>query len=240
MGASEEITEIIIKREKSPETTRLLEKRTELTKPGIERLRYDHYLQRRVWVPRRPDKRSREQIAEIDMQLLGRANRLGGGYASPRRDNGLEEISSNKESIIGHGTNFPIIDWRKYEITGKDIYYVQIGHTIGKTPANQEKVTEDRIKKAEFDFMLDLKSIIEKTATDPDLIKVRLCVRKRSKEQAHYDYKHGFEKISDRWGILFSDDRINIPSELRPKLLQTLHHGHAGSTKMLAEAKIFW
>ena len=101
-------------------------------------------------------------------------------------------------------------------------------------------MTEECIKKAEFDFMLGLKSIIEKTATDPELIKVRLCVRRRNKNQAPHDFKHGFEKISDRWGILFSDDRIIIPSELRPKLLQTLHHGHAGSTKMLADAKIFW
>ena len=40
--------------------------------------------------------------------------------------------------------------------------------------------------------------------------------------------------------MLFNDDRIIIPAELRPKLLDTLHHGHAGTTKMLADAKVFW
>ena len=111
--------EILNKREHSPESKRLVEKRAELTKPGIERLRYDHYLQRKVWVPRRPDKRSREEIAEIDIKLIERSERLGGGYMTPRRDNALEEISSNEESILGQGTNFPIIDWKRYDITGK-------------------------------------------------------------------------------------------------------------------------
>ena len=32
----------------------------------------------------------------------------------------------------------------------------------------------------------------------------------------------------------------NVPTELRNKLLDTLHFGHAGTTKMTAEAKIFW
>ena len=36
--------------------------------------------QRQIWVPSRPNKRSREEIAEIDCELLSRANRFGGGY----------------------------------------------------------------------------------------------------------------------------------------------------------------
>ena len=137
-----------------------------------------------MWVPRRPDKRSREPIPEIDIQLVQRADRLGGGYLSPKRDNALEEISSNEESAVGQGTNFPIIDWRKYEITGKGIHYVQIGDAIEKVSTEQGKITDERIKKVEIDFMLDLKSILEKNATDPELIKVRLCVRKRERLDA--------------------------------------------------------
>ena len=36
------------------------------------------------------------------------------------------------------------------------------------------------------------------------------------------------------------DDQIVVPMDLRRRLLDILHFGHAGTTKMLAEAKIFW
>ena len=49
-----------------------------------------------------------------------------------------------------------------------------------------------------------------------------------------------YEKISKRSGLMFNDDRIIVPADLRKKLLQTLHFGHAGNMKMTAEAKIFW
>ena len=65
--------------------------------------------------------------------------------------------------------NFPIIDWKRYDITGKEIHYVQIGYSIEKVETEKSKTTDEKIKRAEFDFMLDLKSIIEKTVTDPEL-----------------------------------------------------------------------
>ena len=53
-------------------------------------------------------------------------------------------------------------------------------------------------------------------------------------------YRQQFENISTRWGLTFINEKIIIPAELRKKLLETLHFGHAGTTKMTAEAKIFW
>ena len=49
-----------------------------------------------------------------------------------------------------------------------------------------------------------------------------------------------FENISTGWGLTFVNDKIIIPTEFRKKLLETLHFGHAGTTKVTAEAKIFW
>ena len=36
------------------------------------------------------------------------------------------------------------------------------------------------------------------------------------------------------------DDQIVVPVDLRRRLLDILHFGHAGTTKMITEAKIFW
>ena len=77
-GATREVMEIIRRRNNSPETHRLVEQRTQLFRPGTLRRRYDHYTQRTVFAPLRPNKRSREEIAEIEK--MRRANRLGGGY----------------------------------------------------------------------------------------------------------------------------------------------------------------
>ena len=79
-GATAEIMEINGRREKSPETRRLVERRLEIARPDMMRRRYDQNAQRTIRVPSRPKKRSREEIAEIDGELIQRANRLGGGY----------------------------------------------------------------------------------------------------------------------------------------------------------------
>ena len=69
-GATTEIMEIIRRREKSPETRRLVERRLEIARPGMMRRRYDQNAQRTIWVPSRPNNRSREEIAEIDRELI--------------------------------------------------------------------------------------------------------------------------------------------------------------------------
>ena len=43
------------------------------------RRRCDHSAKRTIWVPLRPNNSSREKIADIDGELINRANRLGGG-----------------------------------------------------------------------------------------------------------------------------------------------------------------
>ena len=57
-GATAEIMEIIKRRRKSPETLRLLERRSEISRPGTMRRKFDTNAQRQIWVPSRPNKRS--------------------------------------------------------------------------------------------------------------------------------------------------------------------------------------
>ena len=75
--ATREIMEIKRKRIKSMETRTLVEQRNALSRPGTLRRRYDPRSQRTILVPSRSNKLSREEIAEIDAELLQRANRLG-------------------------------------------------------------------------------------------------------------------------------------------------------------------
>ena len=66
------------------------------------------------------------------------------------------------------------------------------------------------------------------------------CDEKTEKETAPEGYKPVFEKLFIRWGLLFVDDQIVVPMDLRRRLLDILHFGHSGTTKIETEAKIFW
>ena len=110
---------------------------------------------------------------------------------------------------------------------------------MGKLTDNK-KLTEDNIKKAEFNFMMDLKTLISKTAIDPEMTSVRTSMRREEKETAPEGYRPAFDKLSIRWGLVFVDDQIAVPVDLRRRLIEILHFGHAGTTKMLSHAKILW
>ena len=87
--------------------------------------------------------------------------------------------------------------------------------------------------------MLDLKTLIAKSSTDAHFSRVRDAMRRGEKNTAPAHYRTNFEKLNNKWGLIFNDDRIVVPAELRKKLLDTLHFGHVGATKMTTEAKIF-
>ena len=136
------------------------------------------------------------------------------------------------------GDNQPIVDLSKYSTEGKEAKYIQINHIVGKLTTNK-KATEDHIKRAEFEFMLDLKTLISKTAIDPELTRLRNSMRREDRETIRDGYRTVFDKHSIRWGLMFVDDQIVIPIDLRRRLLDILHFGHSG-TKMTTKAKIFW
>ena len=249
-GPTREIMDIIRRRNNSPETRRLFEQQNALSWPGTLTRRYDHQAQRTVFVPSRPNKRSREEIAEIDAELIRRANRLGGGYQplieeqeehpdEVREEVELENNETEEDSVAMRGDNLPIVDLSKHNTEGKEAKYVQINHIVGKLTTNK-KATKDHIKKAEFDFKLDLKTLISKTATDPELTRVRKSMRREDRETIPDGYRTVFDKLSIRWGLIFVDDQIVIAIDLRRRLLDILHFGHSGIMKMTTEAKIFW
>ena len=244
--------EIIRRRNKSPETRRLVERREALAGPGTMRRRYDPQSQRMIFTPSRPNKRSREEIAEIDAELTQRANRIGGGYRPIQEgeedepeapEEGELQIEQNTvdtdDSVIMRGDNLPIVDLSKYHTEGKEAHYIQINHIVGRL-TEHKKMTEENVKETEFNFMLDLKTLISKSAIDPEMTRVRTSMRREERDSAPEGYRAVFDKLSVRWGLVFVDDQIAVPIDLRRRLIEILHFGHSGITQMLSDAKIFW
>ena len=148
-GATREIVDIIRRRNNSPETRRLIEQRNALSRPVTLRRRYDHQTQRTVFALSRPNKRSREVIAEIDAETMRRANRLGGGYEQMQEEpEGIpEEGEINQEpedteenSVVLRGENLPIVDLSKYNTDGKEAKYIQINHIVGKLTSEKKSL----------------------------------------------------------------------------------------------------
>ena len=150
-GATREIMEIKRRRNKSPETRRVVERREALARPGTMRRRYDRQSQRMIFTPSRPNKRSREEIAEIDAELTQRANRIGGGYRPIQEEEEDEPeapeegelqaeqntVDTEEDSVIMRGDNLPIVDLSKYHTEGKEAHYVQINHITGRLTENK-------------------------------------------------------------------------------------------------------
>ena len=89
--------------------------------------------------------------------------------------------------------------------------------------------------------MMNLKTLIsKKTAIESELTRVRFSMRREDQEIIPEGYRTAFDKLSIRWGLIFVDDEIVVPIDLRRRLLDILHFGHSGITKMISEAKIFW
>ena len=84
------IMDIMNKQDKSPEILQSKEKRQDVAKPANLRLKIDSTLNQKVWVPRLPDDRRRDEVVEIDLKILLRNNersRLWGIFQIQRTKN---------------------------------------------------------------------------------------------------------------------------------------------------------
>ena len=56
----------------------------------------------------------------------------------------------------------------------------------------------------------------------------------------YHPYRNHAEHLTTRFGLLFYNERIVIPENLRGMLLAMLHQGHPASTRMELSAEAFW
>ena len=193
-------------------------------------------------------KRSREEIGEIKGKLINWANRRGGVY-QPIAANEVgqnEEIKREPEVLIEdperdvespfiRGDNLPLVDLRSCNMDGKEARYVQINQIVGAA-TKWKKATENTIRKTEMDLMLDLNTMITKSIIDAKLNRVNLTITRNGRELAPEGYKQLMDGLSMEWGLIFKGDKIIVPNELIKRLLDTLHCGHAVTTKIAEEA----
>ena len=142
---------IIRRRNEIPVRRRLVERREALARPGTIRRRYDPQSQRMIFTQSRPNKRSREEIAEVDAEVTQRTHRISGGYR-PIQDEEEEEepeapekgelqaeqntVDTEEDSVIIRGDNLPIVNLSKYDTEVKEAHFIQVNHIVGKLTEN--------------------------------------------------------------------------------------------------------
>ena len=147
---------------------------------------------------------------------------------SEQNKNEPEPISNTEESEVAKSSsNFPIVELKDYDIAEKTIQSIQINHVIEKLKMKSTEAHEN-LKKAELNFMIDLKTLIHKTSVDTKLLQLKICVRNKQKEKAFEKFSPVFSKITKRLGLLFAGEKIVVPEELKRQVVDALLFGQPG------------
>ena len=121
--------------------------------------------------------------------------------------------------MIVRGNNFPTVD--------------QIVNNVTRN----FKETEQAIKIVDFGLMLDLRTKISKTSTNPELNRIRAAIRKESKEHIPEAFRLAYEITFQRWGLMFKDNQTIVPTDLRKRLILTINFGDTGTIKFEHRSK---
>ena len=169
--------DIINKRKKVSETLQFKEGRQNIRKRGNHRLIFDSNSIKKIWVPKRLDKRRRGNVAAIDSELLFRNNekkRWDGGYFEinePRASSSTEQNKIEREIVSST---------EDYDNNEKS-YILFESTTLLKSQKRKKSEAEKYLKRAELDFMVDSKTSILKTSVDLKLLSLKICVRNLQK-----------------------------------------------------------
>ena len=135
--------------------------------------------------------------------------------------------------------NSPIVVPKNYDIADKTIHYILVNRVTEK-PILKNAEADESLKKADFNLMFDLKTLIHTTWVYLKLLHLKICVRKKLKERAPEKFSPVFNEITKRFGLKFAGDKSVIPEERKKEVVDALHLGQPSSKKRLPRSNIFW
>ena len=80
--------------------------------------------------------------------------------------------------------------------------------------------------------------LVRETANDPELEFVRQALLSNQLRRLPEPYRSYRNNLSTRYGLLFHDDRVIIPSGLQSNFVNLLHRDHAGVQRMMDSARM--
>ena len=239
---------IFKKRGHSPETKRLWVERNHLLKQdrtrivgkGKESERIQEY---------RSNQASSKRIVELNIKIYNRFFRYCETlkttplleYQQNNNESWFHNNQSDGESETSHikRDKCPTNALKKFK-KHETVNLIRLKQTATKNTlsSDQKEGTEEAIKRVEKDFALDIPLLVDETARDIKMLNVIAAIESQQPDSIFYPYRTHRSHLSTRFGLLFYNDRIVFPENMRTTLVAMLHHGHTSAGKMekLAEA----
>ena len=139
----------------------------------------------------------------------------------PMEEGEIDSETDQDPSIL----EVPAWNWAKY-VGVKCIQYVKMGHA--PKVAAQEKNNwdlEQAVRGTEKNFSTDLQLLMTETINDPTLLKTLVCLERQQHELITDEYQTHKRKLSSRFGLVFIEDKIIVPKNLRATVISLLHKG---------------
>ena len=99
---------------------------------------------------------------------------------------------------------------------------------------------EQAVRETEKNFSTDLQLLMTETTNDPTLLKTLICLERQQHELIPEGYQAHKKKLLSRFGLVFIEDKIIVPKNLRTTIISLLHKGHPAINKMNLAARHFW
>ena len=134
----------------------------------------------------------------------------------------------------------PAWNWARF-VGVKSVQYVKMGHA--PRIAAQEEINwdlEQAVRETEKNFSTDLQLLVTETTNDPILLKTLVCLERQQHELIPEEYKMHRKQLSSRFGLVFIEDKIIVPKNLRANVISLLHKGQPAINKMTLAARHFW
>ena len=132
------------------------------------------------------------------------------------------------------------IKWARY-VEVKSVQYVKMGHApkIAAEELNDWNL-EQTVQETEKNYSTDLQLLMTETTNDKSLLKTLVCLERQQHELTPEEYLSYRRKLSSRFGLVFMEDKIVVPKNLRTTVINLLHKGHPAINKMTLAARLFW
>ena len=109
----------------------------------------------------------------------------------------------------------------------KSVQYVKMGHApkvLAQETNNWD--LEQAVRETEKNFSTDLQLLMSETTNDPVLLKTLVCLERQQHDQIPDEYLPHKKKLSSRFGLVFTEDKIIVPKNLRTTIISLLHKSH--------------
>ena len=155
---------------------------------------------------------------------------------APMEEGEIDTDTDQDPSIL----ELPAINWARY-VGVKIGQYVKMGHAPKIASEGQKDWSlEQAVRETEKDFSTDLQLLMTETTNDASLLKTLVCLERQQHELIPEEYLSYRRKLSSRFGLVFMEDKIVVPKNLRTTVISLLHKGHPAINKMTLATQHFW